>query len=184
MRTSPCARAAVISLVALLLAACGGGAGRPTFEGVTGGSPNDRSIPLPDDGPGTTGGNGGGGSLQGGVLATFVVQGERFRAWVTNSQVAQQLVDVRDGRLQLTSFGAAIQHGAGAAQHNAPWSWHVNPQLCWVNQPSFGGYNLPSQAENGMNQLRAIAPPNPDPRPAGPQIQMANLVLTGLQDNR
>lgn len=65
--------------------------------------------------------------LTGGVLATFEVTGETFKAWVTNPQTVQQLFDLRDGKSNANIPNGRILAGAGRGGHNAPWSWHLDP---------------------------------------------------------
>lgn len=65
---------------------------------------------------------------KGEALATFDVTGERFRVWVTNPKTVQQLIDLRAGRSAATIPNGRILRGPGAAAHNAPWHWHLDPQ--------------------------------------------------------
>lgn len=65
--------------------------------------------------------------LEGGVLATFEVSGETFRAWVTSTTAIAEILDVRDGRSMANIPNGAIHAGQGLADHNAPWSWHYDP---------------------------------------------------------
>jgi len=67
-------------------------------------------------------------SLEGGVLATFDVSGERFHAWVTNPQTIQQLEELQQGTSLASIPNGRILRGAGEATHNVPWSWHLDPQ--------------------------------------------------------
>ncbi|MGH2450206.1 MAG: hypothetical protein ACRDGE_02825 [Candidatus Limnocylindria bacterium] len=68
------------------------------------------------------------GGLRGGVLATFDVTGETFKVWVTNKATIQQLIDLRDGRREGGIPNGRILRGSGAGGHNAPWSWHLDPE--------------------------------------------------------
>jgi hypothetical protein len=123
---------ALLLLVALLtvgLAACGSGAagngdvpdfGTFPLPGGPGGDPRDPpdgGNPTPPPPP----------ALSGGVLFTIDCQGEIFHWWVTNPQTAQDLIDVHLGRRTVISFGGVLVGGQGAGNHNAPWSWHVDP---------------------------------------------------------
>ncbi len=64
---------------------------------------------------------------EGGIIATFEVAGERFRVWVTNPQTIQQIRDLEAGRSTANIPNGRIHRGAGASNHNAPWSWHLDP---------------------------------------------------------
>jgi len=66
--------------------------------------------------------------LKGGVLATFDVHGDTFKIWVTNPDTIQQLYDLQDGVSQANIPNGRIHHGPGKANHNEPWSWHVDPE--------------------------------------------------------
>jgi hypothetical protein len=66
--------------------------------------------------------------LRGGVLATFDVSGERFRVFVTNAATIQQLIALRDGASQASIPNGRIHRGAGAGNHNRPYSWHLDPE--------------------------------------------------------
>jgi hypothetical protein len=65
--------------------------------------------------------------LQGGVLAEFDVHGETFRVWVTNPETIQQLLDLQAGVSDANIPNGRVQHGPGEADHNLPWSWHLDP---------------------------------------------------------
>jgi hypothetical protein len=69
-----------------------------------------------------------GGDLTGGVLATFVVSGEEFRVWVTNTQTIVQILDLRDGTSLATIPNGALRVGPGPGDHNSPWGWHMDPE--------------------------------------------------------
>lgn len=79
---------------------------------------------------GDDGGNGGKepGELSGGILATFTAAGEEFKVWVTNPQTIDDILALRDGTSDATIPNGAIKEGPGVAGHNAPWSWHLDPQ--------------------------------------------------------
>ncbi len=65
--------------------------------------------------------------LEGGVLATFRVSQEEFRAWVTNEETIQQIFDLRDGTSSARIPNGALREGQGRADYNAPWTWHRDP---------------------------------------------------------
>ena len=90
-------------------------------------------------------------ALAGGVLATFTVEGERFRLWVTSHGTIQQLFDLRDGRSGANIPNGPLRPGPGQGAHNDPWGWHLDPaetsmaeftiELC-SGLPSFVQANL------------------------------------------
>ena len=65
--------------------------------------------------------------LQGGLLATFRVEGETFTVWVTEAQTMQQILDLRDGKSQATIPNGVLRAGPGPGNHNEPWTWHLDP---------------------------------------------------------
>lgn len=70
----------------------------------------------------------GSGSQEGGVLATFDVGGEVFHVIVRNPATIQQLFDLRDGLSAANIPVGTLRTGPGEADHNLPWSWHLDPQ--------------------------------------------------------
>lgn len=166
----------LVALAGLGLAACGAGAdGGPT--------PDFGTFPVPD-GPGGTPSDPPSGedptpppppTLSGGVLFTVDCQGEVFRWWVTNPQTAQDLIDVFDGFKTVISFGGTLVGGQGAANHNAPWSWHVHPLengvdvLTVPESPS-----TPSQCESRLTYWLSL----------GVTFIPVNGVVTAYQDLR
>ncbi len=71
--------------------------------------------------------SGPGDELSGGVLATFDVEGELFRVWVTNAGTVAQLFDLQDGLSAANIPIGPLLAGPGRGDHNAPWSWHLDP---------------------------------------------------------
>jgi hypothetical protein len=68
-------------------------------------------------------------ALRGGALATFEVEGERFRAWATNPQTIQDLHELQQGtRSRANIPNGRILRGPGRAGHNAPYHRHLDPQ--------------------------------------------------------
>ncbi|MEA2529666.1 MAG: hypothetical protein QOF33_3728 [Thermomicrobiales bacterium] len=65
---------------------------------------------------------------RGGVLATFKVQDERFRVWVTNPETVQALFDLKDGKSTASIPNGRLRPGPGIERHNAPWHWHLDPE--------------------------------------------------------
>jgi hypothetical protein len=71
---------------------------------------------------------GAGDALEGGVLATFDVTGEAFTVWVTNPATIEQLLALERGESTANIPNGRLLRGAGEADHNAPWSWHLDPE--------------------------------------------------------
>jgi hypothetical protein len=67
-------------------------------------------------------------ALKGGVLATFVVSGERFRVWVSNPQTIWDLYRLKKGLSTASIPNGRILRGPGRAAHNVPYRWHLDPQ--------------------------------------------------------
>ncbi|MBI4203046.1 MAG: hypothetical protein HY532_08050 [Chloroflexi bacterium] len=109
-------------LGALALTACGGASPNPTP------SPTDTSVlpsPTTTTSPRSTPDPA---ELQGGILATFDVQGIRFRAFVTNPQTIEELYALQRGESYAAIPNGRLVEGTGAEEHNAPWSWHLDPE--------------------------------------------------------
>jgi len=68
------------------------------------------------------------GALRGGALATFEVEGERFRVWTTNPQTIRDLRELQQGTSTANIPNGRILRGSGRARHNAPYHWHLDPQ--------------------------------------------------------
>lgn len=68
------------------------------------------------------------GRLQGGVLATFRVSGETFHVWATNPEAVQSLLALEAGESRANIPNGRLMEGPGEADHNAPWSWHLDPE--------------------------------------------------------
>lgn len=66
--------------------------------------------------------------LKGGVLATFEASGERFQVWVTNPRAMWDLLRLRRGESTASIPNGRILRGPGQAGHNAPYSWHLDPE--------------------------------------------------------
>lgn len=74
----------------------------------------------------------GGAAAQGrtaGLLATFDVNGERFKLWAVKPETIRQLRQLQRGELtDPVPFPVGrVTRGAGFRQHNAPYSWHLDP---------------------------------------------------------
>ena len=64
--------------------------------------------------------------LEGGVLATFDVNGERYRIFITNPRTIDQVIALSHGR-----SAAKIPSGRvvkGQVAYNKPWSWHIDSE--------------------------------------------------------
>jgi hypothetical protein len=68
------------------------------------------------------------GALRGGALATFEVEGERFKVWTTNPQTIEDLHELQQGTSTASIPNGRILLGPGRARHNAPYHWHLDPQ--------------------------------------------------------
>jgi hypothetical protein len=66
--------------------------------------------------------------LQGGVLATFEVEGQRFKVFATNASAIEALLGLQGGQGMPSIPNGRIRHGAGAGNHNAPFGWHLDPE--------------------------------------------------------
>ena len=147
---------------ALFLAACGGGAA------ATGSSLPHGTYPVPDgpgDMPPPSPPPDGGGTepsfpeLTGGVLVTIDTGGEIWRWWVTNPVTAAQLERAWNGT-PTERFGGHLRAGPGAAGHNAPWSWHVDPEANGFGYVFFAprgpSPGTPSQCENQLSHWLSL----------------------------
>lgn len=64
--------------------------------------------------------------LEGGILVTFDVQGERYKVFITNEQTIEQVYALQSGQSQ-----ASIPSGKllrGQVFYNRPWSWHIDSE--------------------------------------------------------
>jgi len=68
------------------------------------------------------------GALRGGALASFEVDGERFRVWTTNPQTIHDLHELRRATSTANIPNGRILRGPGRARHNTPYHWHLDPQ--------------------------------------------------------
>ncbi len=92
------------------------------------GDGRDTVLADPEDrlGPGCE--TRGPGKLEGGVLATFQEGDERFRVWVTNPQTVEYLRRLQKGEETARTITGRLVQGPGQGNHNAPYSWHLDPQ--------------------------------------------------------
>ncbi|HUG16901.1 MAG TPA: GerMN domain-containing protein [Thermomicrobiales bacterium] len=68
------------------------------------------------------------GPLDGGILATFSVSGQQYRIWVTNEETIDAILELQAGGDIGNIPNGLIHHGPGQDNHNAPWSWHIDPE--------------------------------------------------------
>ena len=111
-------RGVVLLLGLALLAAAACAPGAPA-------TPTPTPTPSPTPGPSPTPTPG---ELAGGILATFESQGQRFRVWVTNPSTIEQVLALQRGESRASIPNGRILRGPGQGDHNAPWSWHLDPQ--------------------------------------------------------
>ncbi len=65
--------------------------------------------------------------LDGGVLATFEVEGETLHLWTTNSTTIQNLLALKAGDSAASIPNGPLLPGSGQGDHNLPWNWHLDP---------------------------------------------------------
>jgi hypothetical protein len=93
-------------------------------------------------------------ALQGGALATFEVEGERFRAWTTNPQTIQDLYALQQGTSRANIPSGRILRGPGRARHNAPYHWHLDPQDITMSEVAMELCDaLPSYVEENVDEF-------------------------------
>ncbi len=92
-------------------------------------------------------------ALQGGILATFSVEGETFKVWITNAQTVQQILDLRDGKSQANIPNGPLLAGPGEGTHNEPWNWHLDPEATAMAEATIEVCSgLPSFVEADLNE--------------------------------
>lgn len=67
------------------------------------------------------------GDLAGGVLATFAVGNDQFKVWITSPAAIARVEALRRGEGGGSIPNGRILRGSGRAAHNAPYSWHLDP---------------------------------------------------------
>jgi hypothetical protein len=96
-------------------------------------------------------------SLAGGVLATFRVIDEEFKVWVTNEAAVQQLFALDAGTSQANIPVGQLAPGAGQADHNAPWSWHYQPESIEMGEAAIEGCDgLPAYVEENLDDFLMV----------------------------
>lgn len=81
-------------------------------------TPPPTSTPLPTATPNP---------LDGGVLAEFEVSGETFHLWTDSTVLIDQLRALENGESTASIPNGELLDGPGQGDHNAPWSWHLDP---------------------------------------------------------
>ena len=88
-------------------------------------------------------------SLSGGILATFEVQGESYRIFITNPSTIDQVLALQAGN------GSPIPNGKlvrGQVSYNQPWSWHIDSEDISMVDFTVEIYDgLPSHVENDLD---------------------------------
>lgn len=96
------------------------------------------------------------GSLAGGVVATFAVGSDQFKVWITNPSAIARVMALSRGEGGGSIPNGRLRRGPGRAAHNAPFSWHLDPEdiqvveftieLCDGN-PTYVEANVPEYAD-------------------------------------
>jgi len=93
-------------------------------------------------------------ALKGGALATFEVEGERFRVWTTNPQTIHDLHELQQGTSTANIPNGRILRGPGRASHNAPYHWHLDPQDITMAEVAIEFCDaLPSYVEENVEEF-------------------------------
>jgi hypothetical protein len=66
--------------------------------------------------------------LAGGILATFDVVGDTYKIWITNPATIDQVIALAEGESEANIPNGRIEYGPGQGDHNAPYSWHIDPE--------------------------------------------------------
>jgi hypothetical protein len=104
-----------------------------------------------------------GAALEGGIVATFAVSGEQFNVWVTNPETIAAILRLQAGEQVGNIPNGLIHRGPGAGNHNAPYSWHLDPdeivmseatiELC-DGRPSY----VEAHVDEFVNTIRRYCP--------------------------
>lgn len=82
------------------------------------------------------------------VVATFRVEGETFKVWITRGSTIVDLYVLLNGSSTKTVPTGPLLPGPGEGDHNLPWSWHLDPQLTRMETaPGEGCSATPSAVE-------------------------------------
>ena len=92
------------------------------------------------------------------VLATFEVDGVRFKVFVEKTQTIGDLYALRAGTGNKPIPSGPLLAGPGPEDYNLPWSWHLDPKLTvladLVDQSCDAGN--PSQVEDDLAAWLAV----------------------------
>ncbi|MFO8175953.1 MAG: hypothetical protein R6T96_16835 [Longimicrobiales bacterium] len=103
------------------------------------------------------GGTGTDSDLAGGVLASFDVEGEVFRIWVTNPATILQLYDLQAGTSAANIPNGPLRTGPGRGAHNLPWSWHMDPAETEMAENTIEVCDgLPSYVEENLQEWLSL----------------------------
>lgn len=92
--------------------------------------------------------------LKVGLVATFDVDGERFRVWVTNPFSVHAITRVHGGTSTAFIPNGRVREGPGQADYNAPWSWHLDPEDTGMDHFTAEVCNAtPSQVERNLDHF-------------------------------
>lgn len=91
-------------------------------------------------------------SLKGGILVTFEAGGGEFNAWITNPDAIVQIYAVRSGEgISNIPYGKVLA-GAGMADHNEPYNWHLDPnEFSMLDQPLATCNSDPIEVEQNLD---------------------------------
>jgi hypothetical protein len=93
-------------------------------------------------------------ALKSGALATFEVEGKRFRVWTTNPQTIHDLHELQQGTSTANIPNGRILRGPGRARHNAPYHWHLDPQDITMGEAAIELCDgLPSYVEENVDEF-------------------------------
>jgi hypothetical protein len=83
-----------------------------------------------------------------GIVAVFDVDGEQFRVWITNEETISDVEALEAGQLEGYFPSGVLDRGRGEANHNHPWSWHLDPEQTELVDSAFEDCDqLPSRVE-------------------------------------
>ncbi len=88
--------------------------------------------------------------LNGGILATFDVQGETYSVFITNEDTIEDVFALQEGE-----SSANIPSGrllAGSVWYNEPWSWHIDSEDIHMAEITIEVCDgLPSHVEDSLD---------------------------------
>ena len=91
--------------------------------------------------------------LDGGILATFDVNGEFFNLWTTNPDTIDEILALEAGDSRASIPNGELRRGPGLANHNAPWSWHLDPDTTSMAEVTIELCDgVPSYVEANLDQ--------------------------------